>query len=154
MWKTPVESIFTFVLFSIFKKLFIFNWRIIVLQYCVGFCHTSTWISHRYTYVPFFLKGGHVFLFDMSHLLPHPSRLLQSPSLSSLSHEANSHWLSILHCSVCFQAFFLFLTTVNLTGSHYDGLDGNTQGQSRKEQSRRIYYLEFALAGLWPKTVK
>ena len=33
------------------KKLFIFNSRIIALQYCVGFCHTSTWISHRYTYV-------------------------------------------------------------------------------------------------------
>ena len=29
-----------------------FNWRIISLQYCIGFCHTSTWISHRYTYVP------------------------------------------------------------------------------------------------------
>ena len=25
--------------------LFIFNWRIIVLQYCVGLCHTSTWNS-------------------------------------------------------------------------------------------------------------
>ena len=22
------------------------NWRIIVLQYCVGFCHTTMWISH------------------------------------------------------------------------------------------------------------
>ena len=31
---------------------FIFNRRIIALQYCVGFCHTSTRISHRYTYVP------------------------------------------------------------------------------------------------------
>ena len=31
------------------KKLFIFNWRIIALQYRVGFCHTSAWISHRYT---------------------------------------------------------------------------------------------------------
>ena len=28
----------------------------------------------------------------------HPSRLLQSPSLSSLSHIANSHWLSIYVC--------------------------------------------------------
>ena len=34
------------------KKYFIFNWMIITLQYCVDFCHTSTWISHRYTYVP------------------------------------------------------------------------------------------------------
>ena len=29
-----------------------FNWRIIALQNCVGFCQTSTWISHRHTYVP------------------------------------------------------------------------------------------------------
>ena len=28
--------------------IFFFNWRIIALQYCVGFCHTSTWISHRH----------------------------------------------------------------------------------------------------------
>ena len=28
----------------------------------------------------------------------HPSRLLQSPSLSSLSHTANSHWLSVDKC--------------------------------------------------------
>ena len=25
-----------------------FNWRIITLEYCDGFCHTSTWISLRY----------------------------------------------------------------------------------------------------------
>ena len=33
-----------------------FDWRIIALQYCVGLRHASTWISHRYTPVPFFLK--------------------------------------------------------------------------------------------------
>ena len=50
------------------------------LQYWFGFCHTSsTWITHRYTYVP-----------SLPHLtLPHTSKLLQSPSLSSLSHIAN-----------------------------------------------------------------
>ena len=31
-----------------FSKKFIFNWRIIALQYCVGFCHTTTCISQRY----------------------------------------------------------------------------------------------------------
>ena len=41
---------------NIFKILFIFNWRITALQFCVGFCHTSVWISHRYTYVPFLLN--------------------------------------------------------------------------------------------------
>ena len=29
-----------------------FKWSIIALQHRVGFCHTSPWISHRYTYVP------------------------------------------------------------------------------------------------------
>ena len=47
-----------FYYFSFFKKLFIyFNWRIITLQYCDGFCHTSTWINHRYTYVPLILNS-------------------------------------------------------------------------------------------------
>ena len=36
----------------IFKILFIFNWRIIALQYCVAFCQTSTWCA----YVPSFLS--------------------------------------------------------------------------------------------------
>ena len=37
--------------FSYFFFSFFFNWWIITLQY-YGFCHTSTWISHRYTRVP------------------------------------------------------------------------------------------------------
>ena len=39
-------------LFFLFFNGFMFNLRIIVLQYCVGFCHTSTWVSHRHTDVP------------------------------------------------------------------------------------------------------
>ena len=32
---------------------FIFiRWRLITLQYCSGFCHTLTWISHRFTCIP------------------------------------------------------------------------------------------------------
>ena len=31
---------------------FFFDWKIISLQYCGGFCHTSTWISHGCTCVP------------------------------------------------------------------------------------------------------
>ena len=45
-------SILTSFCWAFLKKLFIFNWRIIALQCSVGFCHTSTWINHRYTAVP------------------------------------------------------------------------------------------------------
>ena len=31
---------------------FILNWRITALQYCVGFCHTTTWIRHKHTCLP------------------------------------------------------------------------------------------------------
>ena len=41
---------------SIFLYLFIlfiyFSWRLIILQYWSGFCHTLTWISHGYTCIP------------------------------------------------------------------------------------------------------
>ena len=43
--------------FSLFLHyLKIFYWRIIALQYCVGFCHVTMWISHKYTYVPSLLN--------------------------------------------------------------------------------------------------
>ena len=45
--KSPMRLSVSFFLFCL--NLFIFNWRIIALQYCVGFCHISTWISHRDT---------------------------------------------------------------------------------------------------------
>ena len=52
---------------SSFSK--IFYWRIIDLQYFVGFCHTSAWISLKYTYIS-----------PLLNLPPtpfHPSRLSQ-----------------------------------------------------------------------------
>ena len=50
--------------FSLCKK-FIFNWRIIALQYCIGFHQRSTWISHRYMYVHSLLN-----LLRTSHPIP------------------------------------------------------------------------------------
>jgi len=48
----------------LFKKLFIFNWKIIALQHCIGFCHTSTWISHTTSSVLLHPKAPcHKFLF-------------------------------------------------------------------------------------------
>ena len=80
-----------FVDFFFFLPFYFFNWRIITLQNFVVFCHTSTKISHRYTHVPSLLNLPSI------SPLSRPSRLSQSPCLSSLSHTANSHWLSILH---------------------------------------------------------
>ena len=75
---------------------FFFYWKIIALQYCVGLCHTSTCISHRYTYVPS--------LWDPpapSPISSYLSRLSQSSGLSFLCHTENSHLLSILHMVMC-----------------------------------------------------
>jgi len=48
-----VHYIMTVSIFLNFVSLvFIFHWRIIALQCCVGFYHTTTQISHEYTYVP------------------------------------------------------------------------------------------------------
>ena len=35
-----------------FFPFFFISWRLITLQYCSGFCHTLTWTSHGFTYVP------------------------------------------------------------------------------------------------------
>ena len=88
--KIRLPSIWLF-LFFLFLK-FIYNWRIIVLQYCVGFCSMSTWTSHSYIYVP-----PH-FLEPSSHLPLHPTPLgcHRALGLSSLNYTANSHLLSIL----------------------------------------------------------
>ena len=70
------------------------------LQYCVGFCHTSTWISHRYTYV-FSLT-----LQPSSHLSCNPTLLgcHGALDLRSFGHTINFHWLSNFTCgNVCFK---------------------------------------------------
>ena len=74
------------------KILFIyFNRRLIILQYCSGFCHTLTWISHECTCV------SHPE--PPSHLPPHP--ILQggpsAPALSALFHASNLDWWSTSH---------------------------------------------------------
>ena len=60
------------VLISFIFKINHFNWRIITLQYCNGFCHTSIWISHRYTCCPLHHE-------PLSHLPPRPFPLGYHP---------------------------------------------------------------------------
>ena len=48
-----LSSLYHFILFLFFFFSFIFiSWTLITLQYCSGFCHTLTWISHGFTCVP------------------------------------------------------------------------------------------------------
>ena len=46
------KSINSSMLSLLFFPINYFNWRIIISQYCDGFCHTSAWIGHSYTCVP------------------------------------------------------------------------------------------------------
>ena len=39
-------------LFSFSPPFIFLSWRLITLQYCSGFCHTFTWISHGFTCIP------------------------------------------------------------------------------------------------------
>ena len=67
----------------LFFLIFMFNWRIVALQYCVGFCHTTI-IRYKYTYIPFLWS-----------LPPSPSShsswSSQSTRLSSLGYTAPSY---------------------------------------------------------------
>ena len=50
-WNRWKDSKKWFVLHLFFSFIFI-SWRLITLQYCSGFCHTLTWISHGFTCIP------------------------------------------------------------------------------------------------------
>ena len=83
-----LQCLFFILLFKLFFS-FVFNsWRLITLQYCSGFCHTLTWISHGFTCVPHPDPPSH---FSPSH----PSRSSQCTSPEHLSHASNLGWCSV-----------------------------------------------------------
>ena len=77
--------------YHVFFLFIYFSWRLITLQYCTGFCHTSIWISHGFTCVPH--------PEPTSHLPPHtiPLRHPRAPVSSILYHASNLDWLFISH---------------------------------------------------------
>ena len=55
--------------FYFFSFIFI-SWGLITLQYCSGFCHTLTWISHRFTCIPHPGSPSHLPLYPIPLGLP------------------------------------------------------------------------------------
>ena len=85
------------------------NWRLIILQYCSGFCHTLTGISHGCTCVPHPEPP--------SYLPPHPIPLggPSAPALSTLSHASNLDWQTISNMIIyMFQCYSLKLSHPHL----------------------------------------
>ena len=71
---------------------FVFNWRIMALQCCIGFCHTSPWVSHRYTYDPS--------LVNPPPTSPHPLACRRAPGLSALCRAANLQFIHFANSGV------------------------------------------------------
>ena len=100
-----------------------FNWSLINLQYCNGFCHTLTWISNGCTCAPHPEPP--------SHFPPHPIPLghPSAPGLSTLSHVSNLDWWSVSHMVIyMFQCY-------SLKSSHPHLLP----------QSPKVYFLHLCL---------
>ena len=96
------NNLLQYILFIYLKKCIYFNCRLITLQYCSGFCHTLTWISHGFTCVPHPDPPSH--LPPQPIPLGHPS----APALSTLSHASNLDWQSISHMIIyMFQCYSL-----------------------------------------------
>ena len=103
LWNNCCYNCCVFFFFNLVFFLFLyFNWRQITLQYCSGFCHTLTWISHGCTCVPHPEPPSHL----PHHPIPlgHPS----APALITLSHACNLDWRSISHMIInMFQCYSL-----------------------------------------------
>ena len=69
--------------FFFFFPFICISWRLITLQYCSGFCHTLTWISHGFTCVPHPHPPSHLPLYPIPLGLPSapgPSICLMHPA--------------------------------------------------------------------------
>ena len=87
--KTKLSALATSLFFF---QLIYFNWRIITLQYCDGFCHTSNMNQPQVYTCPHHPEPP-------SHLPPYCFHLgcSRAPALGALFHASNLHWSHILH---------------------------------------------------------
>ena len=99
--------------FFFYNQFIYFNWRLITLKHCSGFCHTLTWINNGCTCVPHPECP--------SHLPPHPipQGHHSAPAVSALSHALNLDWWSISHMvTYMFQCYSL-KSSHTLTFNYY-----------------------------------
>ena len=80
---SPLPFFFPLDLSFIFFPFIFISWRLITLQYCSGFCHTLTWISHGFTCIPHPDPPSHLPLYPVPLGLPSapgPSTCLTHPT--------------------------------------------------------------------------
>ena len=103
----------------------LFNCRIIALQFCAGFCHTTMWISCKYTYIPSLLSHSYPTLLG-HHRAPHwihrvpcgiqllllcfNSSLTNSPTPVKLNIQNRCTVTSSLSWPVCHSLAYILLT--------------------------------------------
>ena len=102
-----------------------FNCRLITLQYCSGFCHIFTWISHGCTCVPH--------PEPLSHLPPHPipQGHPSAPALSTLSNAWYRWCFKIDWFESRFDAWGRMLTAGALGWPWGMGWGGRWEGRSK-----------------------
>ena len=82
--------------------LFYFNWRIITLEHCDGFCHTSAWTGHRYMCI------------TPSCLCTLPLQVVTEDRLcvSCITHQTHTGYLFLLWQCICFSAILSYHPTL------------------------------------------
>ena len=108
------------ILFFFFSFIFI-SWRLITLQYCSGFCHTLTWISHGFTCIPHPDPPSYL------PLHPLPLGLPSAPGLSTcLMHPTWAGDLFHPRYYTCFDAVLSKHPTLSFSHIKYSCLENST----------------------------
>ena len=130
MW-TMNFQMFKLVLFFFFSFIFI-SWRLITLQYCSGFCHTLTWISHGFTCIPHPNPSSHLPLYPISLGLPSapgPGTCLMHPTWAGDLFHHRSY--------TCFDAVLLKHQAGFRKGRGTKDQIAKSSGSSKKQESTR-----------------
>ena len=104
-WKTKILMMNWIILIYVFLRLFFFYFT---LQYCIGFCHTSTLIRHGCTWVPNPEPPSHLPPHTISlghHHAPAPSMLYPA---SDIDWRFDSYMIVSISILVCLTLTFSF----------------------------------------------